>query len=92
MKSSDYIDDSVSYTIGDGIITYYKNGLYYKHKFIESNDNSRKIHQKRVSGTCPGRPPTVSDCGMNIIVHSTCSGDSFRVFAIDPFIMTQGGA
>ena len=43
MKSSDYIDDSVSYTIGNGIITYYKNGLYYKHKFIESNDNSRKI-------------------------------------------------
>lgn len=42
MDTSDYIDDTVSYVIGDGIITYYKNGLYYKHKFI-SNDNSRKI-------------------------------------------------
>jgi hypothetical protein len=42
MSTSDNIDDSVSYVIGDGIITYYKNGLYYKHKFI-SNDNSRKI-------------------------------------------------
>ena len=43
MKESDYINEDVSYTIGDGIITYYKNGLYYKHKFIESNDNSGKI-------------------------------------------------
>ena len=42
METIDYIDDTVSYVIGDGIITYYKNGLYYKHKFI-SNDNSRKI-------------------------------------------------
>lgn len=42
MDTRDNIDDSVSYVIGDGIITYYKNGLYYKHKFI-SNDNSRKI-------------------------------------------------
>ena len=42
MNTRDNIDDSVSYVIGDGIITYYKNGLYYKHKFI-SNDNSRKI-------------------------------------------------
>ena len=42
MEISDYIDDTVSYVIGDGIITYYKNGLYYKHKFI-SNDNSGKI-------------------------------------------------
>ena len=42
MEKSDYIDDTVSYVIGDGIITYYKNGLYYKHKFI-SNDDSRKI-------------------------------------------------
>ena len=42
MDTRNNIDDSVSYVIGDGIITYYKNGLYYKHKFI-SNDNSRKI-------------------------------------------------
>jgi hypothetical protein len=42
MEARDYIDDTVSYVIGDGIITYYKNGIYYKHKFI-SNDNSRKI-------------------------------------------------
>lgn len=42
MNTRDNIDDSVSYVIGDGIITYYKNGLYYKHKFI-SNDNSGKI-------------------------------------------------
>lgn len=42
MDTRDNIDDSVSYVIGDGIITYYKNGLYYKHKFI-SNDNSGKI-------------------------------------------------
>lgn len=41
MKARDYIDDSVSYTIGDGLITYYKNGIYLTHKFI-SNDNSRK--------------------------------------------------
>ena len=26
METSDYIDDTVSYVIGDGIITYYKNG------------------------------------------------------------------
>jgi len=43
MKARDNIDSNVSYTIGDGIITYYKNGIYYKHKFIESNDNSGKI-------------------------------------------------
>jgi len=42
MKARDYIDDSVSYIIGDGLITYYKNGIYLTHKFI-SNDNSRKI-------------------------------------------------
>ena len=36
MNTSDNIDDSVSYVIGDGIITYYKNGLYYKHKFISN--------------------------------------------------------
>ncbi len=42
MKARDYIDETVSYTTGDGIITYYKNGIYYKHNFIESNDNSRK--------------------------------------------------
>jgi len=41
MKARDYIDDSVSYIIGDGLITYYKNGIYLTHKFI-SNDNSRK--------------------------------------------------
>ena len=42
MKNRNYIDDTVSYTIGDGIITYYENGIYLTHKFI-SNDNSRKI-------------------------------------------------
>jgi len=41
MKARDYINDSVSYVIGDGLITYYKNGIYLTHKFI-SNDNSRK--------------------------------------------------
>ena len=41
MKNRNYIDDTVSYTIGDGIITYYENGIYLTHKFI-SNDNSRK--------------------------------------------------
>jgi hypothetical protein len=41
MKARDYINESVSYVIGDGLITYYKNGIYLTHKFI-SNDNSRK--------------------------------------------------
>jgi len=43
METCDYIDDTVSYTIGDGIITFYKNGIYTNHKFIESNEIKRKI-------------------------------------------------
>jgi len=36
-----FIDDEVTKVTGDGIVTYYKNGIYLNHKFI-SNDNSRK--------------------------------------------------
>ncbi len=43
MKKRDYIDDDVEYVIGDGIITYYRNGIYTNYKIIESNEPKRKI-------------------------------------------------
>ena len=42
MKTRDYIDSNVSYVIGDGIITYYKNGQYINYKIIESNEYTRQ--------------------------------------------------
>jgi len=36
-----FITDEVTEVMGDGIVTYYKNGIYLNYKII-SNDNSRK--------------------------------------------------
>jgi hypothetical protein len=41
MKTCDYIYDT-EHVIGDGIITYYKNGIYTNYKIIESNEFKRK--------------------------------------------------
>ena len=48
MKTSDNINSETSYVIGDGIITYYKNGLYTGYKIIESNEYKRKIKQNTI--------------------------------------------
>jgi hypothetical protein len=42
MDDRDYIDEDVQYVIGDGIITYYRNGIYVNYKIIESNELKRK--------------------------------------------------
>ncbi len=42
-----YIEDE-SYTIGDGIITYYKNGIYTNYEIIKSNEINRKIKQDTI--------------------------------------------
>jgi|TARA_B100001094_G_scaffold332840_1_gene406808 hypothetical protein len=42
MDDRDYIDEDVKYVIGDGIITYYRNGIYVNYKIIESNELKRK--------------------------------------------------
>ncbi len=41
MKARDYIYDA-EHVIGDGIITYYKNGIYTNYKIIEFNEPKRK--------------------------------------------------
>ena len=38
-----FITEEVTYVDGDGIRTYYKNGLYIKHEIIKSNEYSREI-------------------------------------------------
>ena len=38
----DNINENIEYIIGDGIITYYKNGIYTNYKIIESNELKRK--------------------------------------------------
>jgi len=38
-----FITKEVTYVDGDGIRTYYKNGLYIKHEIIKSNEHSREI-------------------------------------------------
>jgi hypothetical protein len=43
MKALDIINSKTNYVIGDGIITYYKNGLYTGYKIIESYEYKRKI-------------------------------------------------
>ena len=42
MEARDYINEDVSWVIGDGIITYYKNGQYINYKIIESNEYTRQ--------------------------------------------------
>ncbi len=42
MKERDNIDENTEYVIGDGIITYYRNGIYTNYKIIESNEPKRK--------------------------------------------------
>jgi hypothetical protein len=42
MEARDYINEDVSFVIGDGIITYYKNGQYLNYKIIESNEYTRQ--------------------------------------------------
>ena len=42
MKKRDYIVYDTDYVIGDGIVTYYKNGIYTNYKIIESNELKRK--------------------------------------------------
>jgi len=42
MKERDSIDENTEYVIGDGIITYYRNGIYVNYKIIESNELKRK--------------------------------------------------
>jgi len=41
MKARDNIHGT-THVIGDGIITYYKNGIYTNYKIIESNELKRK--------------------------------------------------
>ena len=42
MEERDSIDENTEYVIGDGIITYYGNGIYVNYKIIESNELKRK--------------------------------------------------
>jgi hypothetical protein len=35
----DYITDIDTYTEGDGIRTFYKNGMYINHEIIQSNEH-----------------------------------------------------
>jgi len=37
-----FINDEVTEVTGDGIVTYYKNGIYINYKIIESNEYKRK--------------------------------------------------
>jgi|TARA_R110000787_G_scaffold55840_1_gene128648 hypothetical protein len=37
-----FITDEVTKVIGDGIVTYYKNGIYINYKTIESNEYTRE--------------------------------------------------
>jgi len=37
-----FINDEVTKVIGDGIVTYYKDGIYINYKIIESNEYKRK--------------------------------------------------
>ncbi len=37
-----FINDEVTKVIGDGIVTYYKDGIYINYKIIESNEYTRK--------------------------------------------------
>lgn len=37
-----FINDEVTKVTGDGIVTYYKNGIYINYKIIESNEYTRK--------------------------------------------------
>ena len=41
MIARDYIYDR-EYVVGDGIVTYYKNGIYTNYKIIESNELKRE--------------------------------------------------
>jgi hypothetical protein len=42
-NESDNLNETVEYIIGDGIITYYTNGIYTNYKIIQSNEPKRKI-------------------------------------------------
>ena len=37
-----FINDEVTEVTGDGIVTYYKNGIYINYKIIESNEYTRQ--------------------------------------------------
>lgn len=37
-----FITDDVTEVIGDGIVTYYKNGIFINYKIIESNEHTRE--------------------------------------------------
>lgn len=37
-----FINDEVTKVIGDGIVTYYKDGIYINYKIIESNEYTRQ--------------------------------------------------
>lgn len=37
-----FINDEVTEVTGDGIVTYYKNGIYINYQIIESNEYTRK--------------------------------------------------
>ena len=41
-KNCDIINETVKYIVGDGIITYYENGLPTKHKIISNYGHTRK--------------------------------------------------
>ena len=43
MKALDNINSKTNYVIGDGIITYYKNGLYTGYKIDNKYEYKRKI-------------------------------------------------
>ena len=43
MKTLDNINSKTNYVIGDGIITYYKNGLYTGYKIDNKYEYKRKI-------------------------------------------------
>jgi hypothetical protein len=42
-----YIENE-SYIIGDGIITYYKNGIYTNYEITQLNEINRKIKQDTI--------------------------------------------
>lgn len=37
-----FINDEVTEVTGDGIVTYYKNGIYINYQIIESNEYTRE--------------------------------------------------
>jgi hypothetical protein len=41
-NEGDNKDETVEYIIGDGIITYYTNGIFTNYKIIQSNELKRK--------------------------------------------------